>query len=326
MIPSLTPFYSFTPDVSRQPLATAIVIVHDTPSAAERVVATIESVVAQTSGAPEIVVINTATEPLEIERAISPLRRHIAYQRRGGVTHAAARNAGLDLACGRFIGFLDAGECWAPDFLARVLATFDGDAALDLVYADARMCDGGRFMERHPSSGAPTFDSLLAGQCVVCRPAALIRASRLREVGALDVRLQAADDFDLWLRLLLDGARATYLRDPLASGVSAPASSNATLEGALLTLLGKHAQLPSLTSTQRRLIEHARRQAWSAIELSLAKRDLEERRYDGAAEAVARANRCFRSVKLALIVLALRVAPGLVYALNELRRRQPALP
>jgi glycosyltransferase involved in cell wall biosynthesis len=54
------------------------------------------------------------------------------YQPNRGI--GAARNAGVDRACGEFFAFLDADDRWEQDALTRRAAAFDADVSLDMVF------------------------------------------------------------------------------------------------------------------------------------------------------------------------------------------------
>ncbi len=60
-----------------------------------------------------------------------------------------AMNKGICLASGEVIGFLNSGDCYAPDTLETVARTF-GETGCDLMFADIRIHkrDGGTFVKR----------------------------------------------------------------------------------------------------------------------------------------------------------------------------------
>ena len=93
--------------------------------------ATLESVFAQELPPREIIVINDGSPDATAEVAKS-FGARITYLEQENAGQGAARNAGLQIATGRFIAFLDADDYWLPGFL---------DACV-------------RFLEQHPEAVA----------------------------------------------------------------------------------------------------------------------------------------------------------------------------
>jgi glycosyltransferase involved in cell wall biosynthesis len=96
----------------------------------------IGSVQAQTVDDLEIIVVDdgsTDDTPAALERIDEPRLRVLRIPN-GGV--AAARNAGLEMARGEFIAFLDADDRWLPTKLERQLALFESEPEVGLVFTD----------------------------------------------------------------------------------------------------------------------------------------------------------------------------------------------
>jgi glycosyltransferase involved in cell wall biosynthesis len=93
----------------------------------------IESVLAQTHPASEVIVVDDGSEDESgaiAESYGSPVR--CIRQENGGM--AAARNRAIGEATGDYFAFLDADDRFRPDKLEAQLAVFDADPELDVVY------------------------------------------------------------------------------------------------------------------------------------------------------------------------------------------------
>jgi glycosyltransferase involved in cell wall biosynthesis len=75
-----------------------------------------DSVLAQTVGPDEVIVINDGStdRTAEVARSYGDQIIYIEQENQG---QGAARNAGLRIAMGEYIAFLDADDYWLPDFL-----------------------------------------------------------------------------------------------------------------------------------------------------------------------------------------------------------------
>lgn len=94
----------------------------------------IESVFAQTYRSIELIVIDDGS----IDRTAEVAKRYpiiYYYQPNGGI--GAARNAGIALATGQFIAFLDSDDIWVPDKLTKQMAAFAADPHLEAVFGYA---------------------------------------------------------------------------------------------------------------------------------------------------------------------------------------------
>src|SRR5256714_4033410 len=93
----------------------------------------IESVLAQTHPASELIVVDDGSEDESgaIAESYGPPVRCIR-QENGGM--AAARNTAVREATGDYFAFLDADDRFRPDKLERQLAAFEDDPKLDIVY------------------------------------------------------------------------------------------------------------------------------------------------------------------------------------------------
>src|SRR5436190_13734941 len=90
----------------------------------------VASAYAQTSPPGEVIVINDgSTDDTErhIRNLASELPPNFIWRTKENGGAASARNAGLRLATGTHIAFLDADDVWHPEKLKRQLEHFDSD-------------------------------------------------------------------------------------------------------------------------------------------------------------------------------------------------------
>src|SRR4051794_37497436 len=88
------------------------------------VVEAVQSVLAQTRPADEIIVVDDGSTDDTAERLAS-FGDRIIYHRQTNRRVAAARNTGLRMSTGDFVAFLDADDAWHPQKLERQLAVLN---------------------------------------------------------------------------------------------------------------------------------------------------------------------------------------------------------
>jgi glycosyltransferase involved in cell wall biosynthesis len=112
-----------------------------TYNSASTIARAIDSALAQDCVGQEIIVIDDGSTDgtADILKNYGRKITAISQPNRG---RAAARNAGLTIARGEYIAFLDADDEWAAHKLATQVPVLDGDTACVLVYSDATGIDG----------------------------------------------------------------------------------------------------------------------------------------------------------------------------------------
>jgi len=128
---------------------------------------------------------------------------------------AAARNAGLEAATGRWVALLDDDDLWLPQHLAWCRECLERHPDAVLVATGAfllsdRSPDGGMAPPSDPSS-LPRFEPGVAGETVVPReifranpiltPTVVLVRDRLGPDDRFSSDLRVMEDYDLWLRL-----------------------------------------------------------------------------------------------------------------------------
>lgn len=144
----------------------------------------------------------------------SAVRYH--YQANKGL--AGARNTGLQLARGTYIQFLDADDTISPDKLEKQAIFLNQNEDVDAVFSDYIVVDAnGQLMveatNRLTMSGLEGKDVLgcLAREGFFVVHCLLTRKSALEAEGGFDENSQCFEDWDLWLRMLINGRRFRYL-------------------------------------------------------------------------------------------------------------------
>ncbi len=129
---------------------------------------------------------------------------------------AAARNAGVAAARAELVAFLDSDDLWMAGKLARQRDFMRANPECVISQTQELWIRDGRRVNpglRHRKRAGDIFvDSLRT--CLISPSAAILRTRTLRELGGFDERMAACEDYDLWLRLLLE-YDAGLLAEPL---------------------------------------------------------------------------------------------------------------
>jgi len=298
--------------------------------AAESIAATLDSVLAQTWQDYEVIVVNDGSPDSEdLEKALEPYRARIIYVRQENQGPGGARNTGIRMARGAYVALLDSDDVWDPEHLAAQVAVLEADPSIDMVYADARIVgdvpEAGRtVMEFCPSVGEVTFERLVTRECTihicvsVCRREALLRA------GLFDPAFRGTEDIDMWMRIARLGGRIAYQRRVLGCyrrQAGSLSSDRVSMVEGFLAVLAKAARDPGLTAAQRDAVERQVAVEQSKLELHKGRNAFLAGDAAAAVSHLRRANAQHKSLKLAAVLMLLRVAPGFLRALYQWRDR-----
>ena len=190
----------------RERSPTTVSVVVPTHDRSQMLQACVRSVLAQEDVDLELIVVDdgSSDETQATLAGIGDSRLSvIKHERSRGV--AAARNAGIRAARGRWVAFLDDDDLWAPTKLVRQVQAGE-DAAAGFVYCGAVVFSDGTDTVV-PDRPVPSPDSVLR-RCRSGNPfpggasAQIARRDLLESTGGFDEKLRRIADWDMWIRLI----------------------------------------------------------------------------------------------------------------------------
>jgi glycosyltransferase involved in cell wall biosynthesis len=162
----------------------------------------LDSVINQTFSDWELIVVDDgSTDGTDemILRDYPAVRLH--RQENGGVS--AARNAGVALAAGEWIAFLDSDDAWLPEKLERQLSALANEPELRLSHTDEIWIRNDRSVNQpkaYAKAGGGIYHRCLP-LCCICPSSVLLRGDLFDEIGGFDETFPVCEDYDLWLRI-----------------------------------------------------------------------------------------------------------------------------
>jgi glycosyltransferase involved in cell wall biosynthesis len=283
---------------------------------------TLDSLRAQVFRDFEVILVNDGCPDTEnLERALEPYNAGIRYLKSGRwASISGSRNTGIMASQARYIALLDADDKWEPDYLRVLVGILEQNPSIDLVCPNARYFGETEwtdqtFFERNPSEGNVTMESLISRRTtlfvgVTARRESLIRA------GMFDPQIRGGEDWDLWLRVCRTGGKIVLHREPLACYRVRKGSMSADVLDLIrnsLSVCEKHLNLPETTEEEKRWWEDCRTNYFASRDLVLGKQALYGRRTAEAIGLLSKANKVLKQPRLRIAILALRVAPDLLY-------------
>lgn len=175
----------------------------------------LDSVLAQKLQPAEVIVIDDGSTD-STAATIKSKYKDVTYVYKSNQGVSSARNAGIRIAAGDWIAFLDSDDEWLPSKLALQAAALAQEAG-------TQICHTNEIWVRHQSRVNPKLKHEKFGGwiykkclplCVVSPSSVLIHCSVFEHLGYFDEQLPACEDYDLWLRICAFYP-VLYLPEPL---------------------------------------------------------------------------------------------------------------
>lgn len=131
---------------------------------------------------------------------------------------ASARNRGVAEASAPLIAFLDSDDLWAPLKLSRQISFMRANPEYAVAQTEEIWMRGGKRVNpglRHRKRNGDFFVESLS-TCLVSPSAAIMQREVFNSAGGFDEDMEAAEDYDLWLRILLRH-RIGLMSEPLVT-------------------------------------------------------------------------------------------------------------
>jgi peptidoglycan/xylan/chitin deacetylase (PgdA/CDA1 family)/glycosyltransferase involved in cell wall biosynthesis len=171
----------------------------------------VDSVLAQTRPASEIVVVDDGSKDPETREVLTGLRRprtRVLMTEHAGV--AAARSRGVDACQAPYLVFLDADDVFARDYVAKAAARLDADESLAFVSCAVQAFEGATY--RWKPRACTALETLTHGSVHV---SSMMRRTMWNAVGGFDAALPAYEDQEFFLRAIRAGFRGEIIDEPL---------------------------------------------------------------------------------------------------------------
>lgn len=180
--------------------------------------AAVESVRAQTSDAWRLIVVDDGSDddtPLVV-RGYGARDDRISLVRRNHLGPAEARNAGVGLTDTDYVAFLDADDELEPGYVAAMQQAVAARPGYDIYHPNLTVVPSTgspSLFSARTQAGETTFEELLR-ECVIAVGGALVRRDLFLRLDGFRSGIHC-EDYDFWLRVTAQGARALYVPSPL---------------------------------------------------------------------------------------------------------------
>lgn len=258
----------------RKLVSTVIPVYND----ARYVCGAVESALAQTYPAHEVIVVNDGSVD-NTEAVLSPYGdriRHIVQPHKG---LSAARNRGIREARGEVVAFLDADDRWLPQKIEKQIALLESDSGIGIVGCGSHLINEegeiiGTNLARDYAKRSEYLKELTVCNIVSGGSGALVRKECFERVGLFDETLTSSEDWDMWLRIGWE-YKIAVVEDPLTRNMVRKGSMSASAHAERmlvndLAVISKHFKSHGASLSaylrQKAISFHYRTAAWAHLD------------------------------------------------------------
>jgi len=189
---------------SSPPLFSVITAIRNNKETIQR---TVESILNQTLKSVEHIIVDGASTDGTIE-ILKKFNNQVEYwisEPDESATHGF--NKGFDLSRGKYIIFVNGDDWLIPNYLELALKSLESSNA-DFVFGNATFYEGNNAL--YIRKGIPDYEKLIYYHGCPFIVTTSFRRSSFEKVGFFDVKYKHSPDYDLFLRLHLNGAKGIY--------------------------------------------------------------------------------------------------------------------
>ena len=193
-------------------------------NAADLLPEAVESVLAQTYGNWELIIVDDAStdDTLAIAQGFASRDARvgvIALGQNSGARPGVPKNLALAQVRGELVAFLDSDDVWLPEKLERQVGMMQAAPDVVMSYVPYRLIVDGDVQ----APVLPKLGNRFEGWCfraiylrsVIVNSGVMVRRNALAEAGPLDEDRRVVEDNDMWLRLAMQGQIAFLDGPPL---------------------------------------------------------------------------------------------------------------
>ena len=153
----------------------------------------------------EILVVDDGSTDNTVEN-LSPKYKTVTFLRQKNEGVSSARNAGIKAAKSPWIALLDSDDQWMPDKIEKQIHCLSEDNEIKACHTGEKWIRNGkevptaRFLNKAPNG---LFERSLE-RCIICPSSVILHRYIFEKIGFFDTNLPICEDYDFWLRLLLN--------------------------------------------------------------------------------------------------------------------------